>query len=52
MGKNEKTSERVATIAANLLRDPKSSPEVRTIAASALSQAPDKKKTIKRKSKK
>ena len=52
MGKNEKTSKRVASIASGLLRDPKSSPEVKTIAASALSQAPDKKRTTKRKPKK
>lgn len=52
MANNEKTSKRVATIASYLLRNPKSSPEVRTIAASALSQAPDKKKSTKRRPKK
>ena len=44
MGKNEKTSKRVAKIASKLLKDPKSSKPVKTVAASTLTQAPDKAK--------
>jgi len=43
---NETTSSRVATIASQALRDPKSvtPKQIKTIAASALTQSPDKKK--------
>ena len=44
MGKNEKTSPRVAKIASKLLKDPKTSKDVKSVAASVLTQAPDKKK--------
>jgi hypothetical protein len=49
MAKNEKTSKSVASKASKLLKDPNSSKNVKTVAASALTQAPDKKKTTKRK---
>lgn len=44
MANNEKTSKRVAKIASELLRDPKTPKKVKTVAASALTQTPDKKK--------
>lgn len=44
MANNEKTSARVASIASALLRDPKTPKNVKTVAASVLTQAPDKKK--------
>lgn len=44
MAKNEKTSSRVAKIASALLRDPKTPKDVKTVAASVLTQAPDRKK--------
>jgi len=44
MSKNEKTSKLVASKASKLLSDPKSSKIVKSVAASALTQAPDKKK--------
>jgi len=44
MSKNEKTSKTVATIASNLLRDPNTSKDIKSVAASALTQSPDKKK--------
>lgn len=46
MAKNEKTSTKVASIAAKALKNPGSvtKPEIRKIAASALTQRPDKKK--------
>lgn len=44
MGKNEKTSPSVASKASKLLRNPKSSATVKSVAASALTQAPNKKK--------
>ena len=43
MGKNEKTSKKVASTASKLLRTSKSK-AVKSVAASALTQAPDKKK--------
>ena len=49
MAKNEKTSAKVASKASKLLRNPKSSPIVKSVAASALTQAPDKKKSPKKK---
>ena len=42
--KNEQTSPRVASDAGKTLRDPHSTPRERSIAASALTQARDKKK--------
>lgn len=47
--KNEKTSAGVAKKASQLLRDPKSKPIVKSVAASALSQAADKPKPKKKK---
>lgn len=44
MAKNEKTSPKVAKIASKLLRNPKTPKEVKIVAASALTQASDKKK--------
>ena len=44
MAKNEKTSPKVAKIASKLLRNPKTPKEVKSVAASALTQAADKKK--------
>ena len=44
MAKNEKTSKGVGTKASELLRNPKTPPKVKSVAASALSQRPDKKK--------
>jgi hypothetical protein len=48
MTTNEKTSEKVASKASTLLRKSKSK-KVRSVAASALTQAPDKKKKKSRK---
>jgi hypothetical protein len=47
MAKNEKTSERVASIAAKALRAPgkPTEAEIETLAGSVLTQAPDKKPT-------
>lgn len=44
MAKNEKTSNSVASKASKLLRSPKSSKTVKSVAASALTQTPDKAK--------
>ncbi len=44
MAKNEKTSKSVASKAAKILKDPKSTKLMKSVAASALTQAPDKKK--------
>ncbi len=44
MAKNERTSKSVATTAAKMLADPKSTKAMKSIAASALTQAPDRKK--------
>lgn len=44
MGKNEKTSPKVASKASKLLSNPKTPAAVKSVAASALTQAPDKKK--------
>lgn len=44
MAKNEKTSPKVAKIASELLKNPKTPAKVKSVAASALTQAPDKKK--------
>jgi hypothetical protein len=47
MAKNEKTSPKVAKIASELLRSKTSSVAVKKVAASALSQTADKKKSKK-----
>jgi hypothetical protein len=44
MAKNEKTSKRVAKEASQVLQDPKSTKKEKSVAGSALAQAPDKKK--------
>ncbi len=44
MGRNEKTSPRVASIASELLKNPKTPKKVKTVAASALTQAPNKRR--------
>lgn len=44
MGKNEKTSKSVATIASKLLRNPQTPKDVKKVAASVLTQRPDKRK--------
>lgn len=44
MGKNEKTSQRMATLASKALSNPRSSKITKSLAASVLTQAPDKKK--------
>ena len=44
MGKNEKTSKRVARKASALLRSPKSPAKTKSVAGSALTQAPDRKR--------
>lgn len=44
MAENEKTSKKVAKLASQLLKDPKSSKAVKSVAASALTQTADKKK--------
>jgi len=41
MARNERTSKAVASKASKVLRDPNASPEAKSVAASALSQAPD-----------
>lgn len=52
MAKNEKTSKKIASIASKLLKNPRSSKDVKSVAASALTQAPDKKKKSAKKGKK
>jgi hypothetical protein len=44
MAKNEKTSKRVGTKASKLLRSKKTSKTVKSVAGSALTQRPDKKR--------
>jgi hypothetical protein len=44
MAKNERTSKSVATKASKVLADPRSSKAMKSIAASALTQAPDRRK--------
>lgn len=50
MSKNEKTSKKIATIAAKGLKSPEklTKAEIKALAASALTQAPDKKKPAKK----
>ncbi|WP_293612366.1 hypothetical protein [Ponticaulis sp.] len=43
MAKNEKTSKAVASKASKILKSPSSSKAMKSVAASALTQAPDKK---------
>lgn len=45
--RNERTSKRVASIASKLLSNPKTPAKVKTVAASVLTQAPNKKVTPK-----
>jgi hypothetical protein len=49
MAKNEKTSKAVGTKAAKLLRKKKTPKNVKSVAGSALTQRPDKKKKRKKK---
>jgi hypothetical protein len=49
MAKNDETSKKIGSIAAKLLRDPKTPKSVKSIAALVLSQQPDRKKTKKKK---
>jgi len=49
MAKNERTSKSVASKAAKLLKNPKTSKMVKSVAASALTQAPDRKGSGKKK---
>lgn len=42
MAKNEKTSKRVASMASKILSSPKSTSAQKSVAASTLTQAPDK----------
>lgn len=49
MAKNEKTSKSVASKASQILKSKTSSKAMKSVAASALSQAPDKKKKGKKK---
>ena len=49
MAKNEHTSKKVAATASKVLSDPTSSKAMKSIAASALTQASDRTKTKKRK---
>jgi hypothetical protein len=44
MAKNERTSRRIASKAAKLLANPKTPKAVKSVAASALTQAPDRKR--------
>ena len=44
MGRNEKTSPKVASIASALLRNPNTPAKVKSVAASVLTQRPDHKK--------
>ena len=44
MAKNEKTSKQVASKASKLLRNPNTPKNVKSVAGSALTQAPDRKK--------
>jgi len=48
LSKDERTSKKVATKAAKILSNPKSSATAKSVAASALSQAPNRKPTKKR----
>ena len=52
MARNEKTSKRVAKKASKQLRSPKSTKDQKSVAGSALTQAPDKKKSRGKKSSK
>ncbi len=48
MARNEKTSKRVASRAARLLRNRKTPKNVKSVAGSALTQAPDRKRKRKK----
>lgn len=45
MAKNERTSRKVASKAGKILRDPKATKAEKSVAASALTQAPDKRRS-------
>jgi len=45
MAKNERTSPRIARIASKLLSNPRSSSAVRSVAASVLTQSPDRRRS-------
>jgi len=49
MARNEKTSKAVASKAGKILRNPKSSKAAKSVAASALTQAPDRKTSSRKK---
>lgn len=49
MAKNERISKKIGSIAAKLLRDPKTPKSVKSIAAKVLTQQPDRRKTTKKK---
>ncbi|MBE0702699.1 MAG: hypothetical protein IH582_05940 [Afipia sp.] len=49
MARNERTSSKVASKAAKLLSNPKTPKAVKSVAASALTQSPDRKGSAKRK---
>jgi len=49
MGRNEKTSKRVGRTASRLLRSKKTSKKVKSVAGSALTQRPDRKRRGKKK---
>lgn len=44
MARNEKTSKKVAKLASELLRNPNTPKKVKSVAASALTQRPDKRR--------
>lgn len=44
MARNEKTTKEIATLSSKLLKDPKTPKKVKKVAASNLTQAPDKRK--------
>jgi hypothetical protein len=50
MANNEKTSKKVASKAAKILKNPKAKKDEKSVAGSALAQAPDKKGKKKKKS--
>jgi hypothetical protein len=49
MAKNEKSSTKLAKLASKVLKNPKSTKQSKSLAGSVLTQAPDKKKPVKKK---
>lgn len=49
MAKNERTSKKVASKAAKILREPKATKAAKSVAGSALTQAPDRRRAKRRK---